>query len=106
MKKISYNDAAYIMRRNKKHWCEKYLCNWYIEMKNNNEGYIECRAKWWAYALLFIPVHLFLVFAYMWEEGLKNYTFEPRTLHHYYTCGSSKDGDETQFGRLKIIWNQ
>lgn len=105
MKKISYIDAAYILNYKQRHLREKYLCNWYMELRNCNVGFMECRLKWWTYILLFVPVHILKFLYCLWDGGIKEFEIESRTLHQLNIVGGPNDGDETQFGRLKIIDN-
>ena len=55
MKQINYTDAAYILNYKQHHLREKYLCNWYMELRNCNVGFMECRLKWWTYASERLP---------------------------------------------------
>ena len=105
MKKVSYDDIRYIGKYKRNSFFERYFCNWYISMSNRNEGWIKCRIKLWFYMLTFIPICLINFIGCLWDGGIKNFGIESRTIHHYNTTGLVNDGDETQFGRLKIIYN-
>lgn len=106
MKKISYNDAAYILRHKKNCFFEKYACNWYITLNNPNEGRIECSQKLWFYILTFIPVHIIAFFYCVWDLGIKNFELQPINIHGWHCLGYPGDGSDTQLGRLVEIWNK
>jgi len=44
----------------------------------------EIKIGWFAYLLMFIPVHIFKVFWCMWDGGLKEFEIEGRNLTHHY----------------------
>lgn len=104
MKKISYNDAAYILRYKDNHWFEKYCCNWYIKLNNPNEGYIRCEQKLWFYIVSFIPLNVIGFLFCLWDGGIKNYYIQPKVIHTFVSCGLTNDDETTQFGRLKEVW--
>ena len=104
MKKISYNDAAYILNYKYKHFFEKYCCYWFIKMNNGNEGYIECNVKPFTYGLLFLPLCLFYFFYCLWDGGIKEFEAPAFLIHHYTFCGLMNEDNKTTFGRLKEIW--
>lgn len=106
MKRVSYDDIRYIGRYKRDSFFERYFCNWYISMSNQNEGWIKCEIKWWFYLITFIPFCLIIFIGCLWDGGIKNFGIEPRTIHHYNITGLIKEGDETQFGRLKLIYRQ
>ena len=105
MKKISYDEAAFIRRYKKKHRFEMYFCNWYIEKKNPNCGYMKLYMKKWVYMLLFIPIHVLTFLYCLWDGGIKEMSFHPRMMTYDNITGLTCDNDETtEFGRFKIIW--
>lgn len=106
MKKITYNEANYIMRRTKPHKLERILCYWVIQMENLNSGWIRCYMKWWAYILFFIPAHVLVFICRLWDGGLKEFRIEPRRIHGYSIAGLTIDGENTEFGRLKLVWEK
>ena len=107
MKKINYNDAAYICRYKNKHPFKKYFCNWYIWMNNPNEGIIKCNMKLWFYILILIPFAIINFFYLLWDGGIKNFEFEPRNIYFDNIIGSTSDNDDsTMFGRFKQIYNK
>ena len=106
MKRVSYDDIRYIAQYKQRHFFGKYFCNWYIDMINANSGWFACKIKLWVYILIFIPMHLIFLISLLWDGGIKNFEIMPRTIQHYYTTGLTNEGDETQFGRLKLIYRQ
>lgn len=106
MKKIKYEDAAYIRRYKKRHTFEKYFCNWFLVNKSQNCGQMRMYVKWWAYIILFIPIHLAKVGACIWDGGLREFSFEPRCVHYSNVVGLSNDGSNTEFGRFKEVWDK
>jgi hypothetical protein len=106
MMKIKYEDAAYIRRYKKVHHGEKYFCKWYLTGKNNNYGYMNLYIKWWAYLLMFIPIHIIKAIACIWDGGLKEFAIEPRCAIRDNIVGLTNDGPETEFGRFKEVWDK
>ena len=106
MMKIKYEDAAYIRKYNKRHIFEKYFCNWFLVNRSKSCGHMRMYVKWWAYIILFIPVHIVKVCAYIWDGGLKDFKVEPRCVHYSNIVGLSNDGSNTEFGRFKEIWEK
>ena len=106
MKKISFAQANYILRRKEKHSFERLFCDWKINVTSPNTGYITCTIKWWVYALLFLPVHLVTFIYCLWDGGIKEFRVQSREVHHYNSCGLTSDSAETQFGRLKEVWGE
>ena len=104
--KIKYEDAAYIRRYKKVHHGEKYFCKWYLTGKNNNYGYMNLYIKWWAYLLMFIPIHIIKAIACIWDGGLKEFAIEPRCAIRDNIVGLTNDGPETEFGRFKEVWDK
>ncbi len=105
MMKIKYEDAAYIRRYKKPHIFEKYFCNWFLVNRSKSSGGMRMYVKWWAYIILFIPVHIAKAFAYMWDGGLKDFSIEPR-VHYSNIVGLSNSGPNTNFGRFKEVWDK
>ena len=106
MMKIKYEDAAYIRRYKKRHTFEKYFCNWFLADKSTNYGKMRMYVKWWAYIILFIPIHIAKVCACIWDGGLKEFSIEPRCVHYSNIVGISNDGPNTEFGRFKEVWDK
>lgn len=106
MKKIKYEELAYICNYKKNHPLEKYFCNWYISLNNPNEGYLRCDQKLWFYILTFIPVHVLAFLYCIWDSGIKNFELQPITIHGYNCVGCTNESNNTRFGRLVEIWNK
>lgn len=104
--KIKYEDAAYIRRYKKNHLMERLVCTWYIQKINEVSGRMELYAKWWFYLLTFIPLHIFKLFACMWDGGLKEFEFESRKTTYSTIIGFTNDDSNTEFGRFKEIWEK
>ena len=106
MKKITYEEAAYIRRYKKQHLGEKYFFNWYIQKENNVSGYMRLYEKWWFYLLTFIPIHIIKIFWYMWDGGLKEFECDSRLANHNYVLGFANDDSTTEFGRFNEVWKK
>ena len=107
MKKIKYEDAAYIRSYKEHHWFEKWFCNWFIDLQNPNTGIIKLYMKRWMYAILFLPIHLIVFGSCLWDGGIKDFRIEPRMLIRDTITGLTSNNDEsTYFGRVKIIWEK
>ena len=106
MKKIKYEDAAYIRRYKKRHTFEKYFCNWFLANRSQNSGSMRLYVKWWAYIILFIPVHIIQICACIWDGGLKEFRIEPRCASYSNIIGLSNGGPDTEFGRFKEVWDK
>ena len=106
MMKIKYEDAAYIYRYKNRHIFEKYFCNWFLIEKGQNFGYMRMYVKWWAYIILFIPIHIVKACACIWDGGLREFRIESRCVHYSNIVGLSSDGLTTEFGRFKEIWDK
>lgn len=78
VKKIKYNDAAYILGYKGKHFIGKYFCNWTLIKRDDNNIEIYGKIKMWLYILLFLPSCLFQIFYLMWDGGLKEFEIENR----------------------------
>ena len=104
--KITYEEASYIRRYDKKHFMERYFYDWYIEKINDCSGYMRLYMKWWFYILAFIPATILQILLCMWDGGLKSFCFQPRELDYSYVVGSSSAGAESKIGRFKEIWNK
>ena len=75
-------------------------------MKNANSGNIKCVCKWWIHALLFIPFCLIHFVWCLWDGGLKEFYVESPTVYSWNITGLSNDKENTQFGRLKIVYER
>ena len=106
MKKIKYEDAAYICRYQKEHFKEKYCCNWYIQKTSDTWGKMDLYVKWWFYILTFIPVHVLQAFWCMWDGGLREFSFEPRRIQSHNVIGFKNDPSDSMFNRLKEVWEK
>lgn len=107
MKKIKYEDAAYIRRYKKHHWFEKYFCNWFIDLKNPNSGVMKLYMKRGIYAILFLPMHLIVLGCCLWDGGIKEFQINPRMMKHNTIVGLTSDNDDsTSFGRFKMVWEK
>ena len=104
--RITHHEVNYIMRRTKPHNFERLFCYWTIQKENNNSGWLRCYMKWWAYILLFIPVHILKLFMCMWDGGIKEFYFEPRRMNSYGITGLTSDDARTEFGRFKSVWEK
>ena len=107
MKKISYNDVAYICSFKKNHFFRKHFCNNYIWMNNLNEGMLKCDMKIWFYILMFIPSCIIEFFYLLWDGGIKYFEFFPRNVRTDTITGLTSDNDDTtMFGRFKQVYNK
>ena len=106
MKKIKYEEAAYIRRYKKNHLMERLFCVWYIQKINEVSGRMELYVKWWFYLLTFIPIHIFKLLGCMWDGGLKEFKFESRKATCNNVVGLTIDNSETEFGRFKEVWEK
>lgn len=106
MKRITFREANYIMRRTKPHRLERMFCYWTIQKENNNSGWIRCYMKWWAYILFFIPAHALVFICRLWDGGLKEFRIEPRQIQGYAVVGLTNDDARTEFGRFKSVWEK
>ena len=107
MKKISYNDVAYICRFKKNHFFRKHFCNDYIWMNNPNEGKIKCDIKIWFYILIFIPANITNFIFLLWDGGIKYFKIMPRNVRIDNVVGLTCDNDDTtMFGRFKQVYNK
>ena len=104
--KISCDEAAVILGYKKYSWFSHWFCAYDAALHNNNEGHVEVSFKWWARSLFFIPYSILQFFYLLWDGGIKEFEVLPRNINYYNIVGSSTDGDETEFGRLKIIMAQ
>lgn len=106
MTRISYGEAAFILDYKKHHRLAHWFCNYDAALHNNNEGHVEINFKWWARALFFIPYSIIQFFYLLWDGGIKEFEILRSNINYYNMVGFPTDGDETQFGRLKIIMAQ
>lgn len=107
MKKIKYEDAAFIRSYKEHHWFEKWFCNWFINLQNPNSGIMKLYMKRWMYAILFLPMHLIVFGWCLWDGGIKDFKIEPRMMNFDTVTGLTSDNDEsTYFGRFKMIWEK
>lgn len=106
MKKISYNEVAYICRYKEKHFFERYFCNHYIWMNNPNEGVIKKDMKIWFYILAFIPFCIFQLVYLSWNYGIKYFEIPSISTAHTVTGLTSDNDDTTMFGRFKQVYNK
>ena len=105
--KIKYEDAAYIRRYKKRHTFEKYFCNCFLLNRNTISGDMKLYVKWWAYLILFIPLHIVKACACIWDGGLKEFSIDSRCVYYDSIIGwSENDGPETNFGRFKEVWDK
>ena len=56
------------------------FCTYTLEMDEGENILRTQKISSWLYALIFIPCHIFLLFGYAWEEGLKHYEICPSFL--------------------------
>ena len=107
MKKISYNDVAYICRFKENHFFRKYFCNNYIWMNNPNTGKMKCVIKIWFYILIFIPVSIIDFVCLLWDGGIKHFEIMSRNVRTDIVTGLTSDNDDTTtFGRFKQVYNK
>lgn len=107
MKKIKYEDAAFLRSYKKPHWVEKWLCNWFIDLKNPNAGIMKLCMKRWIYVILFIPMHLITFGCCLWDGGIKDFEIISRMMSCYTVTGLTSDNDKsTYFGRFKMVWEK
>lgn len=81
--KISYNDYRYIMNLKKKPIFIQTLLRYDLIMTDGTAT-IKCTIPVWLYSLMFIPAHLILLGACLWDGGLKEFEFESRTCPSWY----------------------
>lgn len=105
-KKISYDDAAFILNWKHRHFFEHYCCRWFLRLNNGNEGYLEGRVNPFIYGLFFLPECLLCFLYCLWDGGIREFEFPSFVVHSYVFCGLSNEGSETIFGRMKIIYNK
>lgn len=107
MKKIKYEDAAFIRSYKKHHWFEKYFCNWFIDLQNPNSGVMKLYMKRGMYAILFLPEHLVMFGYCLWDGGIKEFRFNSRMMICDTVVGLTSDNDDsTSFGRFKMVWEK
>lgn len=107
MKKISYNDIAYICRFKENHFFRKHFCNNYIWMNNPNEGMMKCDMKIWFYILIFIPIHIINFVFLLWDGGIRHFEIMSRNVRTDNVTGLTIDNDDTtMFGRFKQVYNK
>lgn len=106
MKKITYAEAAYIQGYKKNHFIFKYFCDWEIDMECQNAGYIRCSLK----PMLAIPAMIIgaiiMFFYVLWDGGLKEFCLPSVVLVNQYISGLTNEGEETDFGRLRIVYDR
>ena len=78
--KVSYKEFAKFLNYKKPHRLMRLNCNFYLEPTPYGDTRARAIIKWPVYLLLFIPVHIIAFFAYIWDGGIKNFTFEGRTV--------------------------
>ena len=107
MKKISYNDVAYICHFKENHFFRKHFCNNYIWMNNPNTGKMKCVIKIWFYILIFIPIHIIDFICLLWDDGIKHFKIMSRNVRTDTITGLTSDNDDTTtFGRFKQVYNK
>lgn len=105
MKKITYAEAAYIFGYKKNHFFKKHFCNWSIDMECPNGGHIRCVVKPLFVAPLMIIGAIATFFYVLWDGGLKEFCLPDITIENAYRSGLTSEGEESQFGRLKKIFD-
>ena len=107
MKKISYDDVAYICRFKEKYFFEKHFCNHYIWMNNSNEGMMKSNVKIWLYVLIFIPACILQFFYLLWDGGIKEFEIPSIIIRFDNITGLTSDNDDsTMFGRFKQVMSK
>ena len=61
------------------------LCTYTLEQTQPGVIKREAKVGWFAYLMMFIPVHIFKLVWCLWDGGLKEFEIEGRDLtYHYY----------------------
>ena len=90
--KIDYNTFAHLMNYKTPHNLMKLTCFFkYDKRTSHNGGVAIAIMHWWAYLLLFIPVHILKFFYCLWDGGLKSFEIEKRQIVRMY-IDSASDG--------------
>ena len=79
--RIKIKDKKGIVAPRELTWREKYLLDFYCEIKDENTLQIVWYIKPLLFAIIYIPMHIFKVFWLMWDGGLKNFCFETRDIN-------------------------
>lgn len=89
-KKISLKDWNYIGTNNAGAKWIRPFCVYTLEEVQRGNIKQEINIGWFAYLLMFIPVHIFKFFWCLWDGGLKEFDIEGRfiTYHHLYESDS------------------
>ena len=81
-KQITLEDWSYIGKRNYAARWLRNACEYSVEEASGGNYIRRQRINFWAYCLLFIPVHILQLFICAWDCGIKNFTVQGRELGH------------------------
>ena len=97
--KITYNDYRYIMNFKKKPIFIQKLLKYDLLVM---DGYAKVKVSMpmWLYLLAFIPVHVFIALACVWDGGLKSFEVESREIANW-----TFQHDSLAYERAKEIYN-
>jgi hypothetical protein len=82
-KKISLADWTYIGRYNPAAKWVQPFCS-YSLTKTDYGFRRDCEVGWFAYLILFLPVHLLQLFVCLWNGGLRDFKIQGRHLGYDY----------------------
>ena len=83
-KEISLKDWDYIGTKNVSAKWLRPFCVYTLEEVQKSAIRQEINIGWFAYLLMFIPVHLFELFWCLWDGGLKEFEIEGRLITYHY----------------------
>ena len=83
-KKISLKDWNYIGANNAGAKWIRPFCVYTLEEVQKGTIKQEINIGWFAYLLMFIPVHIFKLFWCLWDGGLKEFEIEGRFIIYHY----------------------
>ena len=99
-KRISRKEWTEIGRYNYAAKWLRPLCSYTLIKESDKIFRREQHICWLVYLIIFIPVHILMVFFYMWDSGLKEFCFEKR----YLGSDTLVYGSEP-YKRAEKIWN-
>ena len=100
-KKITIKDWNFIGKCNPaQKWC-RCFCNYYLIKRNDNMFVRKAYLSWFAYIIIFIPIHVLQIFTCMWDGGIKEFTILDRYIGFDYIYS-----DSLAFSRAKEIWDK
>ena len=87
--RLSYMEWERICNYKKMHWRMCATCCFQLSKLDGDVYHVEALIRLPIFILLFIPASIIDAFAYMWDEGLKNFQFPSRWVdgsHIYPGC--------------------